>query len=122
MKPNSTTLTVMGHLPQATYRQCWIGTESDQSSFGWIVRSLYLSSIWQQPVTVYKTSTYSTHHTRLHGHTLVLSYNHWYRYRYSYRYRRWKKYRVSEVSVNPGIGLSLFLMNNSMKIFTTAEL
>jgi len=63
-------------------------------------------------VTVYKTSTYSTHHTCLHRCSVSL--NH-------LRYHiatgigigtrigigAGKKYRVSEVSVNPGIGLSL---------------
>jgi len=63
-------------------------------------------------VTVYETSTYSTHHTRLHRCSV------------SHKQLRYhittgigtrigigaeKKYRVSEVSVNPGIGLSLGL-------------
>ena len=71
-----------------------------------------LSFIWQQPETVYKTSTYSTHHTRLHRCSVL--HNH-------LRYHittgigigtrigigAGKKYRVSEVTVNPGISLSL---------------
>jgi len=88
---------------------------------GWQIKNLfsyseYLSSIWQQPVTVYETSTYSTHHTRLHttqvfciAQTIALSYNHWYLYRYSYRYRRWKK-----VSGIGSIGKSWYRSQPSM--------
>jgi len=77
-----------------------------------------LSFIWQRPVTAYKKSTYITHHTRLHR--CSRSHNH-------LRYHittgigigtrigigAGKKYRVSEVSVNPGIGLSLMWIESN---------
>ena len=87
---------------------CWKGWEI-KNLFSY---SLYLSSIWQQPVTVYETSALSTHHTCLHR--CSVSHNHL-RYHITTSIGIGtrigigvgKKYRVSEVSVNPGIGLSL---------------
>jgi len=89
----------------------WKGWEIKKNLFSY---SLYLSSIWQQPVIVhvYKTSTYSTHHTRLHR--CSVSHSHLCYHITNgigigtrIRIGAEKKYRVSEVSVNPGIGLSL---------------
>jgi len=74
------------------------------------LHTLYICHLFgnrQQPVTVYKTSTYSTHHTRLHTTTCVIIITTGIGIGTRIGIGAGKKYRVSEVSANPGIGLSL---------------